>query len=384
MQRRSAPLGALFISAALAACSSSPPASDDARLRASIQQIMEQQQREGFSGVVLATHGDEVLLHAAYGLADRKTQAPMTKDTVIDAGSLSKQVTATAAVLLESQGKLSLEDPLSKFFEAVPADKRNITVKQLLTHTAGIHSWVLPDDFTPIPREAWLEKVFSTPLQHPPGQTFLYSNDGYTLVAMVIEKVTGRPYRDYLKQTFFTPLGMTRSGWYDDAIFREPSVSVATGYRNEKDDGAPNEWPGPYWPLLGNGGILWTTTDLLKWHQAIHGELLPKAAREKLFTPAIHVDRHTGYEGEHRGAGYALGWSIGRTFCGDVRIGHRGAGVTHNVDYRYYPERDLLVYVASNKLDANSSGEELFYSKRATNAIAHVILENCNQPAKGR
>lgn len=383
MQRRSAPIGALFFGAALAACSSPPPRVDEAELRARIQQIMEQQQRDGFSGVVLAVHGDEILLHEAYGLADRKTHAPMTKDTVIDAGSLSKQVTATAAVLLESQGKLSLEDPLSKYFETVPVDKRNITIKQLLSHTAGIDSWSLPDDFTPIPREAWLDKVFRSPMKHAPGQQFLYSNDGYTLVAMVIEKATGKPYRDYIKQTFFTPLGMTRSGWYDDAIFRDPAVSVATGYRNGKDDGAPNEWPGPYWPLLGNGGILWTASDLLKWHQAIHGGLLPKAAREKLFTPIVEVNVRTGYEGERTGVGYALGWSVGRTYCGDVRIGHRGAGVTHNVDYRYYPDRDLLVYVASNKLDADAAGEELFYSKRATNAIAQVILADCPQPAEG-
>lgn len=383
MQRRSATIGALFFGAALAACSSTPAPRDDGVLRARIQEVMDQEQREGFSGVVLVTHGDEILLHAAYGLADRKTQAPMTKDTVIDAGSLSKQVTATAAVLLESQGKLSLEDPLSKHFEAVPADKRNITIKQLLSHTAGIDSWVLPDDFTPIPREVWLDKVFRTPMQHSPGEKFLYSNDGYTLVAMIIENVTGKPYRDYIKQTFFTPLGMTRSGWYDDAIFRDPAVSIATGYRNGKDDGAPNEWPGPYWPLLGNGGILWTAADLLKWHEAIHGDLLPKAAREKLFTPVVEVDVRTGYEGERRGVGYALGWSVGRTNCGGVRIGHRGAGVTHNVDYRYYSDRDLLVYVASNKLDADASGEELFYSKRATNAIAHVILADCPQSAEG-
>lgn len=383
MHRRSALIGALCFTVALAACNRAAPPNESTTLRATIQEIMDQQQKEGFSGVVLATHGDEIVLHAAYGLADRKTGAPMTKETVIDSGSLSKQVTAAAAVLLESQGKLSLEDPLSKFFDAVPADKRNITIKQLLSHTAGIYQWVLPDDFTPIPREAWLDKVFHAPMQHAPGEKFLYSNDGFTLVAMIIENVTGKPYRDYIKETFFTPLGMTHSGWYDDAIFRDPAVSVATGYRNGKDDGAPNEWPGPYWALLGNGGILWTASDMLKWHKAIHGDLLPKAAKEKLFTPVVEVNVSTGYEGEQPPSGYALGWGIGRTNCGDPRIGHRGAGVTHNVDYRYYPDRDLLLYVASNKLDANSSGEELFYSKQAMNAIAHVILADCPQSAKG-
>jgi CubicO group peptidase (beta-lactamase class C family) len=380
-QRSFAFVGAVCLAATFAACTRAATPSDSTTLRSRLVQIMEQETKEGFSGVVLVAHGDEILLHQGYGLADRKTRTPMTKDTVIDAGSFSKQVTAAAAVLLESQGKLSLGDTLGKYFETIPADKRHITIKQLLSHTAGIYPWAMPDDFTPIPREAWLDKVFRAPLQHPPGQQYLYSNDGYTLVAMIIEKATGKPYRDYIKATFFVPLGMTHSGWYDDAIFRDPAVSVATGYNNGKDDGAPNEWPGPYWALLGNGGILWTAADMLKWHKAVHGDLLPKAAKQKLFTPVAQVGERPGYDGEQLRSHYALGWNIGRTTCGDLRIGHTGAGISHNVDYRYYKDRDLLVYVASNKLDANSSGEELFYSKRAANSIAREVLKDCPQPA---
>jgi CubicO group peptidase (beta-lactamase class C family) len=382
MHRRSVALiGALCAVATLAACTPVASTKDSAALRTRLAQIMEQETKDGFSGVVLFVQADEIILHEGYGLADRKSRAPMTKDTVIDAGSFSKQVTAAAAVLLESQGKLTLDDPLGKYFKTAPTDKRDITIKQLLSHTAGIHPWVFPEDFTPIPREAWLDQVFRAPLRHPPGQKYLYSNDGFTLVAMIIEQASGKPYRDYIKETFFAPLGMTHSGWYDDAIFRDPALSVATGYHNGKDDGAPNEWPGPYWALLGNGGILWTASDMLKWHRAVHGDLLPQAAKQRLFTPAAEVAERPGYDKEQLKSHYALGWNIGRTTCGDVRIGHAGAGISHNVDYRYYKDRDLLLYVASNKLDADSSGEELFYSKRAANAIAREILKDCHSPA---
>jgi CubicO group peptidase (beta-lactamase class C family) len=369
----------VLLAACLASGARAEPTKDVAALRAALAEVMQQEQSEGFSGVVLVAQGGQTLLYEAYGLADRKTRTPMRRDTVIDAGSFSKQVTSAAAVLLESQGKLSLSDPLGKYFDDVPQDKRSITLEQLLSHNSGLSGWVFPHDFVPIPAAAWLDKVFRKPLDHPPGTGYLYSNDGFTLVAMVIERVTGKPYRDYIKETFFRPLGMTRSGWYDDAIFKDPTVSVATGYRNGKDDGDPSEWPGPYWALLGNGGILWTVDDMLKWHRAIHGNLLPAEAKTKLFSP--RVETHTGAvpnAGERADNRYALGWNVAHTLCGDVRIGHRGAGLTHNVDYRYYPQRDLVLYVASNKLDENYRGEELFYSQRAANALARRILEGCH------
>lgn len=372
-------LPALALSIFPAVLLAASPAAD-AALQLALAKVMKQEADEGFSGVVLVAQGKQTVFYEAYGLADRKTRAPMRKDTVIDAGSFSKQVTSAAAVLLQSQGKLSLSDTLGKYFENAPADKRAITLEQLLAHNSGLHGWVLPNDFVPIPKAAWLEKVFSTPMDHAPGTGYLYSNDGFTLVAMVIERVSGKPYREFIQDTFFRPLGMTHSGWYDDAIFRSPGISIATGYRNEKDDGAPNEWPGPYWALLGNGGILWTVDDMLKWHRAVQGDLLPPAAKKTLFTPRV-VTTGPGdtapYEGEEPHSRYALGWNVAHTLCGDVRIGHRGAGLSHNVDYRYYRDRDIVLYVASNKLDEDYLGKELFYSQRAANALAREILKDC-------
>jgi CubicO group peptidase (beta-lactamase class C family) len=343
---------------------------------------MTQELATGFSGVVLLARGQRVVFLEGYGLADRKSRTPVRHDTIFDAGSLSKQVTSAAAVLLESQGKLSLDDPLSHYFPSVPADKAAITIVQLLSHTSGLHSWALPNDFVPVTQDQWLDIVFSKPLEHASGSKYRYSNDGFTLVAMIIEKVAQQPYRKFVKGQFFEPLGMQHSGWYDDAVFKQPGVSLATGYRNGKDDGSPDEWPGPYWALLGNGGILWNAADLFKWHNALHGKLLPESARQKLFTPIADTGQRHIFDGEEPAGQYALGWSLARTSCGDLRIGHTGAGITHNVDYRYYRARDLLLYVASNKLEANYSGEELFFSRRAANSIARAIFADCSRETK--
>jgi CubicO group peptidase (beta-lactamase class C family) len=339
---------------------------------------MAEQVQAGFWGVVYVSKGGEVLLHEGYGLSDRHTQTPMRKDTVIDAGSFSKQVTAAAAVKLASAGKLSLQDPLSKYFPTVPADKSAITIKQLLSHTGGVQEWAFPDDFVPIAKEAWLQKVFAAPLVRPVGSGYHYSNDGITLVAMIIESVSKQPYRDYIKRTFFEPLGMTHSGWYDDTVFHDPSVSVATGYRNGKDDGAPNEWPGPYWALLGNGGILWTVDDMLKWHNAVHGGLFTRGEREQLFERITADPEHRRlYPSETAPMYYGLGWRIGTSLCGDTRIGHTGTGLSHNIAYRYYRDRDLLIYAASNKLDVDYLGNETVYARDAAEALSLVFMDGC-------
>ena len=349
-----------------------------AALPEEIAVVMEEQAANGFSGYALVMIDDDIVFHEAYGLADRKTNTLMTKDTIISAGSLSKQVTTAAVVLLEARGRLSLDDSLWKYFENVPDDKQDITIRQLMSHAAGF-GWALPNDFIPIAEDDWIELVFSEPLLFTPGTGYHYSNDGISLAAIIVQRVSGKPFRTFIRETFFDPLDMNHSGWFDDPVFdNDESLTIATGYFNGKDDGAPNEWPQPYWPLLGNGGIIWTASDLLKWHRALHGDLLPAGARDKLFDPVVEVtDGRPAYGGEMPLSYYALGWRVGTTICGDKRIGHGGAGVSHNVDYRYYPERDTLIYVASNKIDHKYGTEERMFSLEAANAIAELLVRDC-------
>jgi len=351
-------------------------AADDAILH-KLERVMKTQTEDGFWGIVFVKKGDKVLLKKGYGIADRKTHTPMTADTIISSGSLSKQVTATAAIFLAEQGKLSLNDTLGKYFKDVPADKRDITIQQLLSHTGGIEEWVFPDDFTPIPKKVWLEKVFSAKLVLPPNTGYHYSNDGITLVAIIIEKVTGQPFRDYIKQTFFKPLGMKHTGWFDDAVFDDPAVTVATGYRNGKDSGAPNEWSSPSWALIGNGGILWSLDDMHTWHKAVQGELLSPQGRTKLFKKIVTDPERTLYPSETKPMHYGLGWRLGTSSCGDTRIGHTGTGLSHNVDFRYYRDRDIVIYVASNRIDEAYNSKAKYYARNTAEALSQVFMANC-------
>jgi CubicO group peptidase (beta-lactamase class C family) len=354
-------------------------ASGDVDIQERLTRTMDEEVRQGFWGVVYISRAGKQVLHQAYGLSNRRSSSAMRKDTVIDAGSFSKQVTATAALILAREGKLTLDDALAKYFKNVPADKASITVRQLLSHTGGLHEWIFADDFIPIPREVWLDKVFAAPLVHAPGKRYHYSNDGITLVAMIIENVTGEPYQRYLRQKFFEPLRMHHTGWYDDVLFDAPAISVATGYRNGKDDGAPNEWPGPYWALLGNGGILWNVDDMLKWHEAIHGTLLSQSERDQLFAAITEDPERSLYPSETAPMYYGLAWRVGRSACGDLRVGHTGTGISHNVAYRYYRDRDILIYVASNKLDVDYRGGETVYARRAAEALTRVMMEDCSR-----
>ena len=151
----------------------------------------------GFSGALLVEEGGKVVLNKGYGLAVRSNNIPNTADTVFSVGSLTKQFTAAGIMKLEMMGKLNTEDRLDKYFENVPEDKEAITLHHLLTHTSGVVDAVGPD-YQELEREDLVKKVFAEPLQHPPGEEFAYSNAGYSLLAAVIEKVSGQKYEEFL------------------------------------------------------------------------------------------------------------------------------------------------------------------------------------------
>ncbi|MBN2246871.1 MAG: beta-lactamase family protein, partial [Candidatus Aminicenantes bacterium] len=239
----------------------------------------------GFSGALLVEEGGEVVLNKGYGLAVRSKNIPNTADTVFSVGSLTKQFTAAGIMKLEMMGKLNTEDRLDKYFENVPGDKKAITLHHLLTHTSGVVDAVGPD-YQELEREDLVKKVFAEPLQHPPGEEFAYSNAGYSLLAAIIEKVSGQKYEEFMREHLWLPAGMECTG------YRLPDwgkKNVAHWYRGEKDNGIPLDKPYPYWNLVGNGGVLSTTEDMLKWHHALLGtKILSSVVKKKMFTPFLN------------------------------------------------------------------------------------------------
>jgi CubicO group peptidase (beta-lactamase class C family) len=232
-------------------------------------------------------------------------------DTVYDIGSITKQFTATAIVALQQMGKLRVGDRLSRWVGPVPPDKAGITLRHLLTHTAGLPD-ALGDDYDVLSRDQMLAGALAAPLVAPPGARFHYSNVGYSVLAAIVERASGEPYEQFLARHLFRPAGMTQTGY---VLPRWPLRRVAVEYDPRGHaHGRPFEHPwaadGPYWNLRGNGGILSTARDMARWHVALAGsEILGARAKRALFKPRVPIGVD-GYEGFRAAYGWAVGAGI--------------------------------------------------------------------------
>lgn len=246
---------------------------------------------KGFSGVVrIAQHGAP-LVERGYGLANRARAIPFSPTTVVQIGSNTKDFTAVALLQLVDRGRLSLGDSLARFFPDAPADKRVITLAQLMNHTAGFPIG-LGGDFEAVSRDAFLTTAFARRLDAPPGTREQYSNTGYALLAAVIETVSGQSYDEFIRDNILQPLGLKDTGFllpnFDPSRF-------AHGYRNGVDEGAIVEKPhaadGPYWNLRGNGGMVSTVRDMHVFYKAVFesNTLLRPQTRAIRFDPEAPV-----------------------------------------------------------------------------------------------
>ena len=165
-----------------------------------------------FAGVVLIGQRDEVLLHKAYGLADRENGVPFAQNTVSSIGSITKQLTAAAILRLQEEGRLRVTDTLGMHFPGVPPDKAALSVHQLLTHSSGLPD-ALGEDEDWIGREDYLAAAWSAELQFGPGTAYAYSNVGYSVLAAVVETLSNKGYEQFLHESFFGPLGIRETGY---------------------------------------------------------------------------------------------------------------------------------------------------------------------------
>ena len=300
----------------------------------------------GFSGAVLVARKGEVLLHQGYGLADRDRGVPYTVDTVSTVGSITKQFTAAAVMALVEDGRLALDDPLTDFFDGVPEDKRAITVHQLLTHSAGFRG-AIGDDLERIGRDAYLQQAMASPLQFTPGSRYDYSNVGYSILAAILEKVSGKAYEEVLRDEIVAPAGLRDTGYQRAGVERR---RLAVGVQDGERWGtiAERTWgdEGPGWHLVGNGGIVSTVADLYRWHLALQsGAVLSAESRRKIFTPWIR-------EGEDADSFYGYGWAIWLDESEQPRlIAHNGGNGIFAADFLYYPKEDLVIIGMSNVSD---------------------------------
>ena len=324
--------GALLATAA--GCSPEPEAG-------SIEDLLTEKLPDGASLTAIAARRGEIVYCAGTGMADREAGIRAGRDTVYDIGSITKQFTATAILKLAMAGALSTADPIARFVD-VPEDKRGITLHQLLTHTAGLPDQ-LGDDYDVLTRSDMLAAAARSDLRAAPGEEYHYSNVGYSVLAAVVELVSGLGYEEYLATNLFTPAGMTHTGYL---LPRWDTVAV------EYDDtgaprGRPNERPwdtdGPYWNLRGNGGILSTAPDMYRWHRALAGQdILSETAKKKLFEPYVREEQ----DGDSY---YGYGWVI-MFDDGDRIAWHNGGNDRSYAELARYVDDELMVFWATNQV----------------------------------
>src|SRR5262245_36824702 len=303
----------------------------------------------GFSGTALVQKDSAVLRAKEYAWAGRAQGRRMTAENVVDLGSITKQFTAAAILGLETDGKLATGDPITRFFEEVPPDKRGITLHHLLTHSAGLAS-DFATDYDPVGRDEYVRRALASKLENPPGPHYAYSNAGFSLLAAVVELVSGKSYEEFLAERLFRPAGMTETGY---KLPRWPTERIARGSSGGEDWGtiiARLDPPdAPYWALRGNGGIHSTAADVARWHEALLTDrVLPAAARKKLTTPYIDEDE-TGK------SQYAYGWVIERTPRGTVDVWHNGGNGVYSAELHRYVDEGVLVFVASTVAELSAT-----------------------------
>ncbi|SIO31885.1 CubicO group peptidase, beta-lactamase class C family [Singulisphaera sp. GP187] len=305
-------------------------------LASQVDEFMESRvQRDRFSGSILVARDGKVLVRRGYGMANLEHDVPNMPETKFRLGSITKQFTAMAVMILQEQGKIDVHEKIKKYLPDAPPAWDEITVHHLLTHTAGIPSFTGFADYpTMMRRHMTLENLVASfkdkPLEFKPGERFAYSNSGYVLLGLLIEKVSGKPYASVLQASIFEPLGMKATG-YDNPL---PVLKHrASGYSG----------PGPFrmnssfvdMTVPHAAGALYSTVDdLFLWDQALLTEtLVPKAAREAMFTP------------EKKNYGY--GWGITKLF-GRRTVSH-GGGINGFVTHLLrLPEDQVCVVVLSN------------------------------------
>ncbi|HYR10935.1 MAG TPA: serine hydrolase domain-containing protein, partial [Longimicrobium sp.] len=223
---------------------------------------------------------------------------------------------------------------------------QSMTLHHLLTHSSGLQD-VFGGDYEVAERDSLAGVILSSELQWAPGTRYDYSNSGYSLLAMVVEKASGVPYEQYLREKLWGPAGMTRTG-YRGVQWRPGELAV--GYRAGQRWGSPVDhlWAadGPYWNLRGNGGVLSSVSDLFRWHRALEGDaILSAEAKRKMWTQ--HVQ-----EGEGSQSYYGYGWAIAPTIRGTKLISHNGGNGIFFADFRRYVDEGVVILVMSNSADA--------------------------------
>ncbi|MBX3482112.1 serine hydrolase [Phenylobacterium sp.] len=287
-------------------------------------------------------------VYRGFGSADLEHGVPITPDTIFEAGSVSKQFTAAAILLLAADGKLALSDDIRKYLPEMPDYGRPITIDMLLSHTSGLRDWGEVAALAGWPRtsriytpqEVLLIAVRQKGLNYTPGEAYSYTNTGYNLAGLIVQRVSGRTLADFTKERLFQPLGMTHTSWRDD--FRRVVQGRAIAYEPGQNGSWLQEMP--FENTYGHGALLTTVGDLLIWNRALSEGRLGAGIAEKM------AERATLTGG--RRITYARGLMV-LSWSGREEVSHSGATAAYRAWLARVPSTGLSVALLCNRADVN-------------------------------
>ena len=329
--------------------------------------------------------GGAPVLMRAYGMADLEHNVPNTPETVFESGSLAKQFTALAVLMLADSGALSLDDEVRKHVPELPDYGVPLTIRHMLTHTSGLRDWGSIASIAGAPRtsreytHAHVLDIVSRQksLNFPPGTQWSYSNTGFNLAAIIVDRVSGMSFAEYSRRFIFEPLGMTKTMWRDDhqRIVKDRAIAYSTassGYQIEM----------PFENVHGNGGLLTTVGDLLKWNANFlpietvsesivvvsdgtrtreSGERAPKVGNAAL----LRQMQTAGKYNDGRPLDYGLGLYV-RPLDGVTNIYHSGSTAGYRAHLNRFPQQHLSVAVLCNGSDGDAT--------RSANDVSRLYL----------
>jgi CubicO group peptidase (beta-lactamase class C family) len=293
------------------------------------------------------------LLAKGYGLANVELDVPVKPETLFQSGSVGKQFVSAAVMMLVEEGKINLDDSVVKYFPAAPEAWKTILIKNLLSHTSGLAEYETPErsgpkgpfylrlDFT---EDELVNQIEALPIESGPGEKWNYRNTNYVLLGVIIHKVTGKFYADYLQERIFKPLGMTSTRLISDA---DIIPNRSSGYELSNGKLRNQDWVSPTFNSTADGTLYFNVLDLAKWDAALYGtSLLKQTSLDRIWTVFPLND------GQPNRAHYGFGWSID-TANGHKVIEHGGAWQGFTCDISRFVDDGLTVVVLTNLAGAS-------------------------------
>ena len=325
--------------------------------------------RQKIPGLALGIYSrGTVLLTRGYGQANIELSVPVKPETIFQSGSVGKQFVSAAIMMLVEEGKISLDDSVTKYFREAPATWKPILIRNLLSHTSGLSEYESDERSGPkgpfYLRLDYTEAELTTnieamPIEWAPGSQWAYRNTNYVLLGIIIHKVTGEFYANFLGDRIFKPLGMTSTRLISDA---DIILNRASGYELHDGQLKNQSWVSPTFNSTADGALYFNVIDLARWDAALYTtQLLKQSSLDRIFTV------YSLNDGKPNPPGYGFGWFIGEQNH-HKRIEHGGAWQGFTTEISRYPDDNLTVVVLTN-LDAGHSNPGLI-----ANVVAGLVI----------